>query len=145
MSIDPSESPGQPPAALAPCPFCAEPIRAAAQKCRYCGEYVAESRPDGRRPSREMRVQPSNDGQRGLATLLSILIPGAGLFLRGRIGLGFAVLFGTAVCFWTSVLVAMASGNDTIGMAVALIANLGAIMLYVTGIVFSALRVPYLR
>ncbi len=48
--------PAPPPAATKPCPFCAEPIAAAARKCKHCGERLDEpvplAAPAARKPRR---------------------------------------------------------------------------------------------
>lgn len=91
------------------CPDCAEPIRARAKVCRYCGCSIGRDRrgrpikrPRGdERGGREGRVGRGGRGSRlrpranpGLAAVLSAIWPGAGCIYAGHILMGILIMVG---------------------------------------------------
>lgn len=57
------------------CPYCSEPIKATAQKCRHCGEFIGKAR----KANAPAKWSP------GIAALLSFIIPGAGQLYKGQV------------------------------------------------------------
>jgi TM2 domain-containing membrane protein YozV len=96
------------PDGMTECPYCAEPIRAVARKCKHCGEMLDAALRHGPAPV-QVNVQnvqtlaapPQaivvHDGRQvspGVAALLSFLWPGAGHLYVGRIGSGIVWMLG---------------------------------------------------
>jgi hypothetical protein len=80
--------PSSPPEGTAHCPFCAEPIRTEAKKCKHCGEYLDE----------HLRAEHApRKWSPGLAAVLSFFIPGLGQFYKGSVGPGLFFILGTPV------------------------------------------------
>lgn len=79
------------------CPYCAEPIQAAAVKCRFCHEYMDEEL-RLERNAEQAAVNGSapypNGHAPGLALVLGLIGPGFGQFYEERIaaGLGYMLL-----------------------------------------------------
>lgn len=73
------------------CPFCKEQIRIDAIKCKHCGEFLNSQLRQTR--VAECQSQPS----RGVAAVLSLIIPGAGQMYRGDIASGLLWLIGTVI------------------------------------------------
>jgi TM2 domain-containing membrane protein YozV len=65
------------------CPFCAESIQQAANKCRFCGEFL-----DERRDAPRLRRR---DTDPGVAAALSFVIPGLGHIYIGQIAAGLVI------------------------------------------------------
>lgn len=90
------------PTALIDCPFCAEPIRAAARKCKHCGEMLDPTlRPAAQPvqvnvqnvqtfapPPQAMVLADRRALSPGVAAVLGLLWPGAGHLYAGKIGSG---------------------------------------------------------
>jgi len=72
------------------CPFCAESIQYAAQKCRFCSEFLDGRTTQIREQPTSHVASPSHQKLRdpGVAAVLSFIIPGLGYVYLGRIGLG---------------------------------------------------------
>jgi TM2 domain-containing membrane protein YozV len=90
------------PTALIDCPFCAEPIRAAARKCKHCGEMLDAALRHAPQPVQVnvQNVQTFAPPQQamvladrralspGVAAVLAFLWPGSGHLYAGKIGTG---------------------------------------------------------
>lgn len=73
------------------CPYCAEPIRYGARKCRHCGEYLDDDlRRQQRRAGYDNLLAPGARANAGIAAVLSLFFPGAGQIYREKIGVGIA-------------------------------------------------------
>jgi TM2 domain-containing membrane protein YozV len=73
------------------CPYCAEPIRYGARKCRHCGEYLDDDlRRQQRRAAYDNPLAAGAKPNAGIAAVLSLFFPGAGQIYREKIGVGIA-------------------------------------------------------
>ena len=73
-----------------PCPYCAEPIRPDAKKCKHCGEYLdAALREQAAKDKQQLPPVRMQTWNPGTAALLSLIFPGAGQIYRGKILEGF--------------------------------------------------------
>lgn len=88
-----------------PCPFCAEPIRPQASKCRHCGEWLDERGVDTARGRTTVIVDRRRDNT--IAAIASFFVPGLGQIVQGRI-LPALAFFGLAGFAW---LIAIASAG----------------------------------
>jgi TM2 domain-containing membrane protein YozV len=85
--------------ATRPCPFCGEPIRTIAKKCRHCGEYL-DPGARGRRalvPAVERRPAVREVVHPAAAAVLSLVWPGAGQMYCGRVGAGLGWMLATVL------------------------------------------------
>jgi TM2 domain-containing membrane protein YozV len=116
------------PGSMIECPYCAEPIRAAAKKCKHCGEMLDPALRHAPQPvqvnvqnvntmappqAHALVVHDSRYSSPGVAALLSLLWPGAGQIYTGRVGMGllwwFATVLGYLAFFIPGVAVHIAS------------------------------------
>ena len=70
---------GQPPLCIPdtkPCPFCAETIKAAAVRCRFCGANLAEGVPS---EPRQMRLERTKDGGISIGVQVALALAGTGM------------------------------------------------------------------
>jgi TM2 domain-containing membrane protein YozV/ribosomal protein S27E len=74
------------------CPYCAEPIRYGARKCRHCGEYLDDDlrRQQSRAAAYANPLAAGAKPNAGIAAVLSLFFPGAGQIYREKIGVGIA-------------------------------------------------------
>ena len=80
------------------CDFCAEKILVEAKKCKHCGEFL-----DGSRQSKNANQIALKTRESGMASLLSLLLPGAGQMYKGQAlnGLAWmAVVLVAYLCLW---------------------------------------------
>jgi TM2 domain-containing membrane protein YozV len=77
---------------LIACPYCAEPIRYGARKCRHCGEYLDDDlrRQQARAAAYANPLAADAKPNPGIAAVLSLIFPGAGQLYRQKIGAGIA-------------------------------------------------------
>lgn len=75
------------------CPYCAETIIAIAIKCRFCGEFL----PVDSALKSSARVEVKPEWNPGIASVLSLIVPGAGQMYSGRVGQGLLWLTGTII------------------------------------------------
>lgn len=79
-----------------PCPFCDEPIRKAAKKCRHCGEILDPGLRSGMAPAvgaggptvvhvTHAAPERYRRWNRGVAIVLSFFIPGLGQMYKGQV------------------------------------------------------------
>jgi TM2 domain-containing membrane protein YozV len=102
------------PGSMVECPYCAEPIRAAAKKCKHCGEMLDPTLRQAPQPvqvnvqnvntlapahPRAVVVHDSRHTSPGIAALLSGFWPGAGQIYTGRVGQGLLWMLGTAIAY----------------------------------------------
>ncbi|MEQ8847575.1 hypothetical protein [Botrimarina sp.] len=81
---EPEPPPATSPLDTKPCPYCAETIKTAAKKCRFCGELLDH----GLRLDRlEARGGRGVSGS-GLAMVLSFVVPGLGQVYNGKVLVG---------------------------------------------------------
>lgn len=81
------------------CPFCAEPIKSFATKCKHCGEFL-----DGRSKKETINASWSP----GVAAVLSLILPGLGQIYKGQIVVGLLLPF--AIAFADFLVFIMAAG-----------------------------------
>jgi len=122
-------------ATLKPCPFCAEPILPEAKKCKHCGEIIDVALRAAMAPQAAVAQQPAihitnvnnvNSGpakrwSRGLAFVLSLLIPGLGQLYKGQlinavvwflvVGVGYVALVIPGVVLHLCCAIGAASGD----------------------------------
>jgi TM2 domain-containing membrane protein YozV len=98
----PSAEAAADPTAMIDCPFCAEPIRAAARKCKHCGEMLDAALRQAPQPvqvnvqnvqtfappPQAMVLSDKRALNPGVAAVLAFLFPGAGHLYAGKIGTG---------------------------------------------------------
>jgi TM2 domain-containing membrane protein YozV len=78
------------------CPYCAEEIKWAAKVCKHCHRSLVAGEPAS--PSgTTVIVQPAPAWNKGVAAVLSLIIPGAGQIYKGQVLNGLAWLFFTVV------------------------------------------------
>jgi TM2 domain-containing membrane protein YozV len=83
---------------LIACPYCAEPIRYGARKCRHCGEYLDDDlRRQQRRAAYDNPLAAGAKPNAGIAAVLSLFFPGAGQIYREKIGAGIAWMIAVAI------------------------------------------------
>lgn len=76
------------------CPFCDEEIKVNAVKCKHCGEFIDESLHRESIEEKQMVIiHQSPKWSRGVAALLSLIIPGAGQIYKGNVlsGIGWLI------------------------------------------------------
>lgn len=105
-----------------PCPYCKEEILPDAAKCRFCGEFLDTELRQERQQQTKVWVPAKPPKSKGVAALLSLLLPGAGQMYLEKVGVGFGWLLGTLIaycCFVVPGIVAhiwcivnAAQGND---------------------------------
>lgn len=82
---------------MKPCPFCAEEIQDAAIVCKHCGRNLLSGLRSQSVVAREGASMPAPAPPRawnpGVATVLSLVIPGAGQMYKGQVLNGLAWLF----------------------------------------------------
>lgn len=67
---------------LTTCPYCAETIRAAARKCKHCGDILDQFLLEAtERASRSTQ----DEWNPGVAAVLSLVLPGAGPMYKGNV------------------------------------------------------------
>lgn len=98
------------------CPFCAEPILAAARRCKHCGGILDDQLREYERENSvtpPARTPPPRAWHPGVAGVLSLLIPGAGHVYKGQLlqGLSWfsAAAFGYLLLVFPGVVIHLAA------------------------------------
>lgn len=103
-----------------PCPYCAEPIQAAAKKCKHCGEFLSTlasgTAVDRNRSSSRQHSRVSQMPINGVAALLSFIFPGAGQMIQGAILRGLLIAFGATIAYLLTFLVNGLFGLIAVGL-----------------------------
>jgi len=86
------------------CPFCAETIQFAAQKCRFCGEFLDGRQAAARTTYPSHSAPPQKLKDPGLAAVFSFLIPGLGQVYNGQIVVGILAGISCVLLYFTIVL-----------------------------------------
>jgi TM2 domain-containing membrane protein YozV len=87
------------------CPYCAETINKEAIKCKHCSEILDKSGIKDQPPLTMnthiiMPQQTQRRWSKGVAALLSFIIPGAGHIYKGSVGAGIAWLIFTTIGYF---------------------------------------------
>lgn len=78
--------------ALISCPECAKDVSSAAASCPHCGHPI--------RPSAEPDPPPVPNWSKGVAAVLSLVIPGAGQMYKGQVANGLVWLAVVAAAYF---------------------------------------------